>query len=131
MKNNNQIRNLLIIFGVIIVLAFGYSYYDKQQPGKLDTFAQCLTEKNAKFYGAFWCPHCQSQKALFGKSKDKLSYVECSTPDGKSQTEECKTKGVTSYPSWEFASTTSTSTELVAGELTLLELSGKTGCQLP
>lgn len=40
------------------------------KPGKLDTFAQCLKEKDSTFYGAFWCPHCQNQKAMFGKSQN-------------------------------------------------------------
>jgi thiol-disulfide isomerase/thioredoxin len=107
--------------------------YNKSQPGKLDTFAQCLGEKGAKFYGAFWCPHCQSQKALFGNSKDLLPYTECSTPDGNGQTQVCKDKGITSYPTWGFpmSSTTSTSTEeFLTGEQTLQKLADKTGCSL-
>ena len=36
--------------------------------GKYDEFAQCLKDKGATFYGAFWCPHCQAQKKLFGTS---------------------------------------------------------------
>jgi thiol-disulfide isomerase/thioredoxin len=134
MKSNNQLRNILIGFAVIIVAAIGYSQWQKSQPGQLDTFAQCLGEKGLKFYGAFWCPHCQAQKALFGNSKDKLPYVECSQPDGKTQTQICIDKGIQSYPTWSFpmSSTTSTSTEeLVSGEKTLQELSEKSGCALP
>jgi thiol-disulfide isomerase/thioredoxin len=33
-------------------------------PGKYDEFAKCLTDNGAKFYGAFWCPHCQAQKKM-------------------------------------------------------------------
>ncbi len=129
MKKNNSFKNILVVLGLIVVVSLGYWVYDKQKPGQLDIFAQCLGEKSAKFYGAFWCPHCQAQKALFGNSKDKLPYVECSTPDGQGQTEECKNKNITGYPTWEFA--VGTSTEMSSGEKTLKELSEKTGCQLP
>lgn len=130
-KSNNQLKNILIVFGVIIVLSLGYWIYDKQQPGNLDSFAQCLSDKQAKFYGAFWCPHCQAQKALFGKSKDLLPYIECSTPDSKGQTQICIDKEIKNYPTWSFpmASTTSSSTEeFFPGEKTLQELADKTGC---
>ena len=134
MKKNNSFKNILIVFGLIILVAVAYQFYNKIQPGQLDTFAQCLSDKGAKFYGAFWCPHCQAQKALFGNSKNKLPYIECSTPDGNGQVDICKQKGITAYPSWSFpiASTTSTSTEeTISGERTLKELSEKTGCALP
>lgn len=135
MKKNNQMRNILIAFAVIVIAALGYSFYTKSQPGKLDTFAQCLGEKNVKFYGAFWCPHCQAQKALFGNSKDKLPYIECSTPDSKGQTEICKEKEIQSYPTWSsmVASTTASTTDEVfaPGEKTLQELAEMSGCALP
>src|SRR3989344_2569098 len=72
-------------------------------PGKYDTLANCLTEKGVTFYGAFWCPHCQEQKSIFGKSQKLLPYVECSTPDGKAQTPICVEKKIDGYPTWEFA----------------------------
>lgn len=127
-------KNILIVCAVVVVAALGYWYYQNNQPGKLDTFAQCLGEKGVRFYGAFWCPHCQAQKALFGNSKTKLPYIECSNPDGNSQTQVCVDKGIKSYPTWSFpmASTTSTSTEdFIPGEKTLKELSEKSGCALP
>ena len=129
MKKNDSLKNILIVLGLIVVISMGYWAYDKQKPGQLDTFAQCVGQKGAKFYGAFWCPHCQAQKALFGNSKDKLPYVECSTPDGQGQTEECKNKNITGYPTWEFV--TGTTTVISSGEKTLKELSEKTGCELP
>ena len=93
-----------IIFGAIIaVLVIGGLVYISRLPGKLDTFATCLKDTGAVFYGAFWCPHCQEQKALFGRSRSKLPYIECSTPDGNSQTQVCKDKKVVGYPTWEFA----------------------------
>lgn len=98
----------------------------ESKPGKFDEFARCLKEKSVTFYGAFWCPHCQSQKKLFGKSAKLLPYVECSTADGKSQLPACTEKKVEGYPTWEFADGSRAS-----GELSLEKLKEKTGCELP
>lgn len=64
---------------------------------------------------------------MFGKSAKLLPYIECSTPDGQGQTDECKQKNVQSYPTWVFANSTTTLT----GERTLQELSEASGCPLP
>jgi len=117
---------ILIIVGVLVVGGIGLWIYSASQPGKYDTFAQCLKDKGAVFYGAFWCPHCQNQKAMFGKSAKLLPYVECSTADGRSQLQICKDKNIEGYPTWEFADGSRES-----GEVSLSRLSEKTGCQLP
>jgi len=98
------------------------------RPDKYDTFAQCLKDKGAIFYGAFWCSHCQSQKALFGRSVRFLPYVECSTPDGQGQLQVCKDAGITGYPTWQF---NASSTDTINGEATLEQLAEKTACVLP
>ena len=95
-------------------------------PGKLDGFAQCLKDSGTVYYGAFWCPHCQATNKLFGKSKKLLPYVECSTPDGKGQTQICKDKNITGYPTWVFPDG-----EILTGERTLEELATASGCVLP
>ena len=118
----------LVIGGVVLALIFiigGLVWYNTT-PGKLDAFAQCLDEKDATFYGAFWCPHCQNQKQMFGKSEKYLPYVECSTPDGQGQLELCQEAGIGGYPTWEFADG-----ERLSGEVSLAILSEKTGCELP
>lgn len=118
----------LLAAGILIVFSIVLFFFSSQQnkPGKLDSFASCLKDKNVVFYGAFWCPHCQNQKRLFGSSERYLPYVECSTPDGKNQTQICKDKHIQSYPTWEFANGASAS-----GELSLKDLSDKSGCPLP
>lgn len=127
MENKNRVT---IIAGAVILLAvialLLYAGNASGGPGKYDTFAQCLKDKGAVFYGAFWCPHCQNQKALFGSSKKYLPYVECSTPDGNGQTLLCKEKGIKTYPTWYFADMSSTT-----GETSLAKLSEKTLCPLP
>lgn len=114
------VGGLLILVGII-----GLSIYQKSQPGKYDTFAACISESGAQFYGAFWCPHCQTQKALFGKSADKLPYIECSTPS-KSQTAVCNEAGIESYPTWKFSDGS-----VVTGEQTFAQLAEKTKCEAP
>jgi thiol-disulfide isomerase/thioredoxin len=118
--------NTYVLVGVPIIFVVAALVWNATRPGKLDEFATCLGEQGATFYGAFWCPHCQAQKALFGNSAKKLPYVECSAPDGQTQTEICKQEGITGYPTWVFKDH-STST----GEMTLQELAEKTTCPLP
>jgi hypothetical protein len=91
-----------------------------------DLFAQCIADSGAVFYGAFWCPHCQDQKKEFGDSKDLLPYVECDANGKDSQAGLCKSKGVKSYPTWEFPDGT-----MKSGVLTFEELSTATSCPLP
>ncbi|MES3031721.1 MAG: thioredoxin domain-containing protein [Patescibacteria group bacterium] len=95
-------------------------------PGKYDTFTQCLKDKGAVFYGAFWCTHCQAQKKLFGSSVKLLPYVECSTADARGQTQECTDKKISGYPTWEFADESR-----LNGEIPLVKLAEKTSCVLP
>lgn len=118
----------IIIVILVAVLATGTVLFVKRnaKPGKYDEFAKCLKDKGATFYGAFWCPHCQNQKKLFGTSKKYIPYVECSTPDGKGQTDTCKAKKVSGYPTWVFADGTTQE-----GEMTFDQLAQKTGCTLP
>lgn len=119
--------SLWILIAVVIIGGVVWlNVRDNGQPGKYDTFAQCLKDKGAVFYGAFWCSHCQNQKKMFGKSEKLLNYVECSTPDGKGQLQACKDKNITGYPTWEFSDASR-----LSGEIPLENLAEKTGCALP
>ncbi len=114
---------------LIIILVIGGLISLIRTPGKagrLDSFASCIKESGALFYGAFWCPHCQNQKALFGSSAKLLPYIECSTPDGKSQTPACTEAGVVGYPTWKFPNGI-----VETGELSLERLVELTSCPLP
>lgn len=117
---------------VICILLAGMVYLNKRSQmsvlGDVDLvpFAQCLTEKKALFYGAFWCPHCQNTKKMFGTARTALPYVECSTPDGQAQLQICKDNNIQTYPTWVFADGSR-----LTGERTLQELSDKTQCPLP
>ena len=124
-------KNLIIwiVVGILILAGLaGFMWWSSTatQYGNLDAFAKCISDKGAKFYGAFWCPHCQKQKSLFGNAKKYLPYVECSTLDRTAQTPICIEKGIVSYPTWVFPDMSSTT-----GEQELTTLADKTGCVLP
>jgi thiol-disulfide isomerase/thioredoxin len=121
-------KNKFIVVLIVILLITGIVWLIKTpgKSGKLDAFASCIKDSGAIFYGAFWCPHCQNQKAMFGSSAKLLPYVECSTPDGNSQLPLCTDAGVKGYPTWQFADGTRES-----GEVSLEKLSEKTNCPLP
>lgn len=120
-------KNLSAIIAVVIILAVigAFWFYSQKQPGEYDYFARCLGDKGAVFYGAFWCPHCQNQKAMFGKSAKFLPYVECSTADGRSQLQSCRDKNIGGYPTWEFADGSR-----LSGEIPISILAEKTGCKI-
>ena len=89
----------------VLALHLYYAGYWGRSPGPEDPWvrglAEHLTKTDAKFYGAYWCPHCIDQKALFGASVKRVPYVECS-PSGPNtpQATVCKEKDIKSYPTW-------------------------------
>jgi hypothetical protein len=126
--DENQKRSLVVtgIAIVIVLVLLGAAFFYNSKPGTYDQFAICLKQKDLKFYGAFWCPHCAAQKAEFGNSVKYLPYVECSTPDGQGTLPVCKTAGIQGFPTWVYPDGTRTE-----GVQTLQQLSQKSGCSLP
>lgn len=124
MMRMKKYTSWIVTVAAVLLIIGGIVWYSRL-PGKYDTFASCIADSGATFFGAFWCPHCQAQKALFGKSAQNLPYVECSTPDGQGQTQACIDAGVQSYPTWEFADGSRKT-----GEVALSELSALTSCPL-
>lgn len=121
-------KKTVIGLGVLLlILGFGFRLTGSAVagPGQYDSFAQCLTESGATFYGAYWCPHCNSQKAMFGSSVKYVDYVECSLPNRGGQIEECNDAGITGYPTWVFADGSRAS-----GALPLETLGIRSGCSL-
>jgi len=115
------------IFLVILIVIVGIGYWmtlEDNSPGKYDGFAQCLTDSGVKMFGAFWCPHCQQQKEVFGNSWKNVNYIECSNPD-RSQNAVCQSEGIEGYPIWEFADG-----ERQTGFIPLVSLADKSGCSL-
>jgi glutaredoxin len=122
-------NNVKIFIFIIILLILGtiisVSLRSKGTPlasSKYDTFATCLKEKGAIFYGSASCPHCKEQKKLFGESAKLLPYVECSGEG----TQNCVEKEIKNVPTWEFADGSR-----LLGKIPLAQLAEKTGCILP
>ncbi len=120
-------KQIIIVIGVLVLVLAGAFFARKDTAGgEYSTFATCLKDAGATFYGTFWCPHCREQKAMFGSSAKLLPYVECSTPDGQGQTAVCSEKGIKSYPTWIFANG-----ETLSGTQEFEALASSTGCALP
>jgi hypothetical protein len=120
----------IIITLVTILVIGGIVVLTGKQAKPYSEFATCLEESGAVFHGAWWCPHCASQKALFKGGKKDLPYNECSNSD-KSTKQACADlnigiEGGTGFPTWQFAGD-----RFEAGAKTLQELSEATGCELP
>ena len=129
---NKSKNNGLYIIGAIMVVAVAFLVYGQwsnrpaDDGGRLIGFAQCLKESGAKFYGTFWCSHCNNQKELFGSAQAELPYVECSTADGRGQMQVCADANIKGYPTWIFADGSEQS-----GTMSLEALAEKTACVLP
>lgn len=117
---------ILVVAVIVIGIVVRKQRANMPSTASLQTFAQCLKNNGAVFYGAFWCPHCQAQKAAFGDAQKDLPYVECSTPDGQGQMQVCQDRNIEGYPTWVFADGSR-----LEGELSFETLAQKTGCIAP
>jgi uncharacterized membrane protein len=79
----------------------GYNITTASAPANI-TLAEHLTDIDAKMYGAYWCNHCQTQKALFGQEAvSKMPYIECDASGKNPQPQLCQAANVPGYPTWE------------------------------
>ena len=117
-----------IVSVVLIIVAFAAVIYLglRKRGSRLDAFAQCLAAKQAKMYGAYWCPHCADQKEMFESSFQYVPYVECGVPGSREEAQVCKDAGIKHFPTWQFADG-----ESREGTQPLPSLGAKTGCSLP
>ena len=105
MNTTPFLRYGLPVILLVGVLVGGLWYADRAAAPKrlaLTELAQCLTEKGVTFYGAFWCPQCGIQKAIFESAAKDLPYIECSTPDRQAQIQVCQDEKIERYPTWVF-----------------------------
>jgi glutaredoxin len=84
-----------------------------------------LSEQEAAMYGAFWCPHCSDQKAMFGDAEAQIPYVECDPEGEAAQPQLCRDKGIQGYPTWEIEG------QLYPGVRSLQELADLSGYPAP
>lgn len=113
----------MMLLVLIPIALFAVLSVKPGKPGQYDQLAKCLTEKGVKMYGAFWCAHCKAQKKAFGDSFKYINYIECSLPDGKTQTEVCIQAGIKGYPTWEFSDGSR-----LDGQVSFEELASKSAC---
>ena len=117
-----------VIIAIVIVVAFAIilNFIRHRHTTRLDAFARCLRAKQAKMYGAYWCPHCEEQKEKFGSSFQYAPYVECGIKGSKGIEPVCTQAAIKRFPTWIFADGTR-----VEGEHELEFLGEQTGCSLP
>jgi len=85
----------------------------------LDTFAQCLSDSDAKMYGTEWCGYCKKQKELFGDSFQYVDYTDCDK-----DRDSCSSQNIEGYPTWKINGNS------FPGVQSLEDLSQKTSCPL-
>ncbi|MCC7367226.1 MAG: hypothetical protein IT306_02315 [Chloroflexi bacterium] len=90
---------------------------------ELTALADHLTASGAVFYGAYWCPHCQNQKKMFGDAADRLPYVECDARGKNARPAACTAAGVRAYPTWVING------QKIEGEIPVRELARLSGFQ--
>lgn len=96
-----------VVIGLLIVGGLHLHYGGWFDPAagpedpQLQALAIHLNETGAAFYGAYWCPRCQEQKAAFLSSAKRLPYVECSSGGrGSALTAPCVKADIKTYPTW-------------------------------
>jgi len=73
-----------------------------EEDTKIDkvALAKYLTEKGAKLYGAYWCPHCKDQKATFSDAFQYIDYYECDPKGENARADQCTAANIEGYPTW-------------------------------
>jgi hypothetical protein len=123
----NPLIPRVIVGLVVIAIVVGLFWFlNHKHNSRLDAFARCLGDKGARMYGAFWCPHCQEQKEMFGSSFQYAPYIECGIKGSRAITQACQDAQIKQYPTWVFADGSR-----VVGEHQLDFLGQQTGCPLP
>jgi len=127
MKKNKKIYIPIIILAVVVISIIFFKPSGESVTGEFDDFVNCLAEKDAKFYGAYWCGHCNTQKELFHDSEDLIKekvYIECADDAINNEREKCIEAGITAYPTWIINGEKSTGTKSIS------QLSELSGCEV-
>ena len=95
----------VVVLGVVLFGSF-FLQSNELSARSNNTFqvglAKHLGAMGATMYGSFECPHCLTQKLLFGKDAFKyVNYVECHPRGENANTALCYAKGIHNYPTWE------------------------------
>lgn len=91
----------------------------------LVAFAKALDAADVTFFGAAWCPSCNSQKQLFGDGGQFLPFVEVTKAD-RTLNPIGVAEGISTFPTWEFPDGSR-----ATGLLTLDQISQRSGVAIP
>jgi glutaredoxin len=124
MKKSLFILTIISILIATLALAACDKNKTEVKDGPYAGLARCLTAKGVKFYGAYWCPHCQNQKKMFGDDMRYVNYVECDPKGENAKPEECVKANVESFPTWVFPGQ-----DRIIGEAKIEDLAQKANCE--
>jgi len=107
---------IAIVFGLFLHFSGLFDPAAGPEKPYLKELAIHLRNSGAHFYGAYWCPACQEQKALFEASAERLPYVEC-TPNGRNGLRNfaCIKNDIKEFPTWIIDGSRHTGVVSVAG----------------
>jgi uncharacterized membrane protein len=93
--------SIVIVFALFLHFSGLFDPAAGPEKPYLKALAIHLHDSGTRFYGAYWCPACQQQKALFEASAQRLPYVEC-TPNGRSGARNfaCVANDINDFPTW-------------------------------
>jgi hypothetical protein len=99
----------IVLLSLLSVVILSYQIFNHQARApqadldnqRLTALALHLQNSGARYYGASWCPACQTQSQHFGDAKALLPYVECS-PGGRGTplASVCAERRIQSFPTW-------------------------------
>jgi len=132
-KDNESLNGKFIISSLAVFLAvIGVSYAAHSGARSSAPASQAVTNlakymgsADCAMYGSYTCPHCNTQKLMFGDAFKYIKYVECN-PNGKNANVElCNQKGIEAFPTWDING------QFYEGAKSLRELAKLTGYKPP
>lgn len=127
-----------VLAAIIASLLISTSVSEAADTNTPSTFAQCLKDKGAVMYSAWWCGACVRQLRQFDpdlpadalQDSEKMKrfpfMVECANAKDGKMLDHCQGKDIEGTPTWHFPDGTAH-----AGWVELPGLADKTGCKLP
>ncbi len=89
---NKNILTTIII--VVAVIGIAYFIINRDTAVISQDLAKCIGEKS-EYYGQYGCPHCATQKEMFGDNFQFLNSVDCYYARAF-----CDEKNITATPTW-------------------------------
>ena len=101
-KSSTTDSNKFILTSLIIfIVTVGGSYIAHSSVRKatpvtktMIELAKHLNSTNSSMYGSYTCPHCNTQKLMFGEAFKYINYVECNPGGENSNASLCNEKGI-------------------------------------